>query len=802
MADQNYVEIKIKADDTAKPDLTDLRAKLDELGAKVESAKVDVDDKDATAKLLALNAKLAALDKRAANPRITVAGAARVEADIAAIDASLKHLDEDAKKADNSSAGLKSRLLALGGAAGSVAGVGDAMTAASGDANMFQKVMAGAGLATGLLEPVVAGATVAIGGLASGLVAAGAGLGAFGLVAKSNLSVATTAANQVQAAQIAYNAQIANGVKQSKAYQTEQIAINKAYAQMSPAQIALSKQIGNVQNAWQSFVQSNTAGVSKILTQGIGLMPKVFQSMQVFMAPTEKALSGLISQLGKGLNSQGFKSFIDMLASNAGPAITKLGQSIGHIAVGLGGIIRAFMPMAQTMLSGLDKITKKFADWGSTLTSHSGFQSLMSQFKSETPLAMKTLENLATAIVNIGKAMAGLSTGSNSKTLLQMLQPLSGILASLSKNTDLDRIALYLLAGVDAGKKLKGAFDGVKGGLEGLDKGINLIGKLGGAAVDASRGAKLAAGATKIWSGIQAAFNIVMDANPIMLIVIAIGLLVGAFILLWTHFKGFRDFWKDAWRDIKNWTVDAWHFIEQAFHAIVKAITTAWDDVKHAFLTVWHWILSFIDLEVTGVKNILHWFSQLGSLFHGWWNDAVNAVTSVVGGLLRFVSGIPGSILRSLGNLGSLLWNAGKDLVQGLINGVTSMFGAVASTAGHLVSSLGGSVLHLLGIGSPSKVAHWWGEMVAQGLANGISSNTHLPANAAARMAGAVTGGLGRPGAGIAGAGAGGGQIVLQFAPSGGTGLDALFWTWLRQGVRVKGGTGSNSVQLALGQSR
>ena len=144
MADQNYVEIKIKADDTAKPDLTDLKAKLDELGAKVESAQVDVDDKDDTAKLLALNAKLASLNQRVAIPRIKVSGAARAAAHAAALDAELDHLKHKEDDTGESATGLKSRLLALGGAATSVTGLGDAMGVENPEASMFQRVMSGA----------------------------------------------------------------------------------------------------------------------------------------------------------------------------------------------------------------------------------------------------------------------------------------------------------------------------------------------------------------------------------------------------------------------------------------------------------------------------------------------------------------------------------------------------------------------------------------------------------------------------------------------------------------------------------
>ena len=53
-----------------------------------------------------------------------------------------------------------------------------------------------------------------------------------------------TAAEAVGKAQDTYNAAIANGVPKAAAYKAEQLASAKAYAGMSPAQIALSKQLG------------------------------------------------------------------------------------------------------------------------------------------------------------------------------------------------------------------------------------------------------------------------------------------------------------------------------------------------------------------------------------------------------------------------------------------------------------------------------------------------------------------------------------------------------------------------------
>ena len=98
MAD-NYVSLRLKATDDAKPDLTDLKARLNELSGKVATARANVDDVDADAKLTALEAKLAAVGKRVASPRIDMAGAAGAVAQITAVDAALQDMEKEPARA-------------------------------------------------------------------------------------------------------------------------------------------------------------------------------------------------------------------------------------------------------------------------------------------------------------------------------------------------------------------------------------------------------------------------------------------------------------------------------------------------------------------------------------------------------------------------------------------------------------------------------------------------------------------------------------------------------------------------------
>lgn len=72
----------------------------------------------------------------------------------------------------------------------------------------------------------------------------------------------------------------------------------------------------------------------------------------------------------------------------------------------------------------------------------------------------------------------------------------------------------------------------------------------------------------------QLGLNAAMLANPIGLIVTAIGLLVGAFVVLWNKCEGFRNFWKNAWEGIKKVALSAKDFIVGVFNGMINIMKT------------------------------------------------------------------------------------------------------------------------------------------------------------------------------------------------------------------------------------
>jgi hypothetical protein len=69
---------------------------------------------------------------------------------------------------------------------------------------------------------------------------------------------------------------------------------------------------------------------------------------------------------------------------------------------------------------------------------------------------------------------------------------------------------------------------------------------------------------SSIATGIQWALNIAMDANPIGLIIVAIGALVAAVILMYNKFQWFRDLISD----VVGWFKKAWEWITKVWNAI------------------------------------------------------------------------------------------------------------------------------------------------------------------------------------------------------------------------------------------
>lgn len=248
--------------------------------------------------------------------------------------------------------------------------------------------------------------------------------------------------------------------------------------------------------------------------------------------------------------------------------------------------------------------------------------------------------------------------------------------------------------------------------------------------------------ATMAWTAVQWLLDAAMAANPIGLVVIAIAALVAGVIYAYTHFAVFRK------------------IVNAVFDWLKGAVVFVIDFVK----SHWQLILAII----TGPIGIAVY------MIHKYWDQITGFFSRGVSDVIGFFTSLPGKIVSLVSGLGSDMLQTGKNIMIGLWNGLVSMGSWLFNQVMNLVRDvIPGPILKVLGISSPSKWAHWAGQMVGHGLADGITSAYGRIRSAVNGMSGIVTGMGGGPGsvnvrgglsvtggAGALAAGGGGQQVI------------------------------------------
>lgn len=190
----------------------------------------------------------------------------------------------------------------------------------------------------------------------------------------------------------------------------------------------------------------------------------------------------------------------------------------------------------------------------------------------------------------------------------------------------------------------------------------------------------------------------------------------------------------------------AMQIIQAVIQIVTAAISGDWGAVWQGILSlvsgVWNLIVSVVSgflanlgsviaaaLSIIGtVWNAL--WSNVGSFFAGVWNGIVSGLQSMGATFLGWFTSLPGLILGAISGIGSWLVSAGSDLINGFIQGVTSMASALLDAVLAPFRGLVGAVKALLGIRSPSRVFRQIGEFTGEGMAIGLERSAGRVADA------------------------------------------------------------------------
>jgi len=150
-------------------------------------------------------------------------------------------------------------------------------------------------------------------------------------------------------------------------------------------------------------------------------------------------------------------------------------------------------------------------------------------------------------------------------------------------------------------------------------------------------------------------------------------------------------------------------------------------------------IAGLIAIGVLLWKNwdtIIAWGKKLGKSVSESFQDMVASAKKWMGNLLDDVKRIWGNVMDFFEGID--LKKTGKDIIQGLIDGIGSMARKVSDKAKEIANGIGDKIKSILKLGSPSKVMINMGKDTGEGLAIGLFNSIGKVSDMSSRLAGTM----------------------------------------------------------------
>lgn len=355
--------------------------------------------------------------------------------------------------------------------------------------------------------------------------------------------VSAQAADSIASAQrqiASASASAAGGVDQAALAQARyQAALDK----LTPSARGTFNAFQSLRTAFKGWSESLQPAVMPLFTRAIEGVKNSLPGLTPFVLAAAKAISILQDKVSAGFKSPWWQSFRDDLAASVLPAMVGLGVAVGNVFKTLGGIVDAFLPHMDSISARMQEITGRWAQWATGLKGSEKFERFLSYSSTQAPILAKSLGDIGSGLFEIARAASPLSG-----PVLQTLGAIFSAIGSIAKTLPW-LIQLMYTAWV----------------------------------------------ATKLWTLAMIAFNLVMSANPISLIIIGIIALVAAVIYAYKHWGWFRDAVDAAWRGIQIGASYAWSILQPilagiwtALQAVGAAAMWLWENgIRPAFEGIW-----------------------------------------------------------------------------------------------------------------------------------------------------------------------------------------------------------------------
>jgi phage-related protein len=440
---------------------------------------------------------------------------------------------------------------------------------------------------------------------ASSVASAGMAVGAFKAAVQPQLNSVTEAAELYATAQEA----VAKGGEDAAAAQQ---AYADALAEMEPATRDTAVAFVGLKEDFTDWSNSLSGTTMPIFTRGIEVLRDLLPSLTPFVQAASSALGNMMDKIEAGAKSEGFANWLSDFATTAGPTLDSLLTTMGNLAVGAGALLQAFLPMNSGMsdLTGsLEAGSEAFRDWATGLEGSEGF----AEFIDNAKMGGEALGNVAEAALNVFVALAPMLG-----TTVMLANAFALVVANVP--TPVLTALGVVITSIMIGLRLYALYQSI------------------------------VTTATLIATGVQAAYNAVLAANPYVLIVLAIIALIAVIVLIAKKTTWFQDIWRAMTRGIRaawDWCVE---MVKKGFNFIKNLFMNFTG--PGLFIRHFDKIKSTVSGAMSTIKDRIKW--------------GIDKAKEIIGAL----KDMPGKVVDWFSGLGSKIGNTLKDGFKSGINAI------------------------------------------------------------------------------------------------------------------------------------
>lgn len=254
--------------------------------------------------------------------------------------------------------------------------------------------------------------------------------------------------------------------------------------------------------------------------------------------------------------------------------------------------------------------------------------------------------------------------------------------------------------------------------------------------------------AINIWTSIKAIFDSFLTNTQMAFLNIWNGI-KAALAYIWTTiqtiaidtFNSIVAFFVETWTNIKQGTIDAWNalktWLSETWESMKQGAIDTWNSVKQFFIDLW---------ESIKTNTINMWNAIKDGVTTAWENTknaVINTAKSIVDGAAQawedMKTGVSSAVDRVKETFDTIrqidLLQIGKDIIDGLVNGIRSKIDDVVNAVKDVAGSITGKIKDVLNIHSPSRVMAELGMFTSQGLAEGMLDGARYVDRASSQIA-------------------------------------------------------------------